>query len=173
MQKQTENRGGIPAGGCFRAAEWKKEKLLKSDIRTLSGGELCIQGCLPQWKLLASDGKESDAAIRTILNHTSGIVDGEESFYGLRRKQEFVLRRESAQEMIRPAENFSWVGLGLFLRGDDTLVSQGWGENGQSMMKMNFVTGEISVVMTNQDPGTDQTESGVEMLTNYASGFSR
>ncbi len=252
---------------------------------------------LHQWKLLTSDEKESDATIRSILDHTSGIVDGEDSFYGLRRNdpevglldvldgktpynkrrtmtdkqpgtefeysdagycvlqlmireithsgfeevvtkyvfeplglkrtffasmqnielwekdrnmaagydsegllipgkypqipdlaasglwstpyelmmiaKEFIgavngrssfLRRESAQEMIRPAENFSWVGLGLFLRGDDTLVSQGWGENGQSMLKMNHVTGEISVVMTNQDPGTDQTESGVEQL---------
>lgn len=67
--------------------------------------------------------------------------------------------------MIRPAESFSWFGLGLFLRGDDTLVSQGWGENGQSMLKMNLVTGEVSVVMTNQDPGVDQAESGVELLT--------
>lgn len=32
------------------------------------------------------------------------------------------------------------------------------------MLKMNFVTGEISVVMTNMDPGVDQTESGVEQL---------
>ena len=30
---------------------------------------------------------------------------------------------------------------------------------------MNFVTGEISVVMTNMDPGVDQTESGVELLS--------
>ncbi len=29
---------------------------------------------------------------------------------------------------------------------------------------MNFVTEEISVVMTNMDPGVDQTESGVEQL---------
>ncbi len=29
---------------------------------------------------------------------------------------------------------------------------------------MNFVTGEISVVMTNMDPGVDQTEAGVEQL---------
>ena len=29
-----------------------------------------------------------------------------------------LLRKESAQEMIRPAEDFSWVGLGLFLRDD-------------------------------------------------------
>ena len=30
---------------------------------------------------------------------------------------------------------------------------------------MNFVTEEISVVMTNMDPGVDQAESGVEQLT--------
>ena len=75
------------------------------------------------------------------------------------------LSRESAREMIKPTEDFSWVGLGLFLRGNDTMVSQGWGENGQSMLKMNFVTGEISVVMTNRNPEVDQSESGVEKLT--------
>jgi hypothetical protein len=32
------------------------------------------------------------------------------------------------------------------------------------MMKMNYLTGGISVVMTNQDPGVDQAESGVEHL---------
>ncbi|MCR4792710.1 MAG: serine hydrolase [Lachnospiraceae bacterium] len=252
---------------------------------------------LDQWKLLTADGKESDATIRTLLSHTSGIIDGEESFYGLRRDgietdlldvlegrtaynkrkavtekqpgtefeysdagycvlqlmiqdithcrfeetvsekifeplhlkntffaslqnleirekkqnlaagydnegslipckypqipdlaasglwstpnelmmiaKEFIeavngrsslLSKESAGEMIKQAENFSWVGLGLFLRGDDTLVSQGWGENGQCMLKMNVVTGEISVVMTNKDPGVDQSESGLEDL---------
>ena len=30
---------------------------------------------------------------------------------------------------------------------------------------MNFVTGEISVVMTNRNPEVDQSESGVEKLT--------
>ena len=255
---------------------------------------------LHEWKLLTPDGQESDATIRSILSHTAGIVDGEDSFYGLRRSdpvtgltdilegrtaynnqrataekqpgtefeysdagycvlqlmiaeithcsfeeavgkyvfaplhlkktffaslqnielrekdqkmasgydnegslipgkypqvpdlaasglwstpgelmviaKEFIeavngrssfLRRESAQEMIRPAANFSWVGLGLFRRGDDTLVMQGWGENGQSMIKMNHVTGEVSVVMTNRDPGADQTESGVEQLAEF------
>ncbi len=252
---------------------------------------------LNQWKLLTADGKESDATIRSILSHTAGIIDGEDSFYGLRRgspeiglldvlegrtaynkrraitekqpgtefeysdagycvlqlmiqeithcnfeevaakyvfeplglKQSFfaslqnlafrdknqnmaagydnagslipekypqipdlaasglwstpgelmviakgfieavngrsiLLDRESAQEMIRPTENFPWVGLGLFLRGDDTLVSQGWGENGQCVLQMNIVTGEVSVVMTNKNPGVDQTESGLEKL---------
>ena len=253
---------------------------------------------LHEWKLLAPDGKESDATIRSILTHTSGIVDGDDSFYGLRRNDHEVglldvlegrtpynkrrtvsekqpgtefeysdagycvlqlmiqevmqadfeevvtkyvfsqlglkktffaslktielrekernmaagydgegvlihgkypqipdlaasglwstpyelmmiakefneavngrnsfLSRESAREMIKPTEDFSWVGLGLFLRGNDTMVSQGWGENGQSMLKMNFVTGEISVVMTNRNPEVDQSESGVEQLT--------
>jgi CubicO group peptidase (beta-lactamase class C family)/8-oxo-dGTP pyrophosphatase MutT (NUDIX family) len=257
---------------------------------------------LHQWKLLTADGKESDATIRSILSHTSGIMDGEDSFYGLRRNdpvvslldvlngrtaynkrramsekqpgtefeysdagycvlqlmiqeitqssfeevvsknvfeplhlkrtffaslqnlelrekdqnmaagydgegslipgkypqipdlaasglwstpyelmtiaKEFIqaangrstlLSSGSTREMISPAENFSWVGLGIFLRGDDTLVSQGWGENGQCMLKMNAVTGEVSVVMTNQDPGADQTESGVERLAEFSS----
>ncbi len=255
---------------------------------------------LSRWKLLTPEGKESEATVRSILSHTSGIIDGEDSFYGLRRsdpevglldvlegrtaynkrkamsekqpgsefeysdagycvlqlmigevthcdyeevvakyvfetlglKQTFfaslknlelrernknmaagydsegalipgkypqipdlaasglwstprelmmiakdfieavngrssLLRTESAKEMIRPAENFSWVGLGLFRRGDDILVSQGWGENGQCMLKMNCKTGEVSVVMTNQDPGEDQVGSGVERLAEF------
>lgn len=32
------------------------------------------------------------------------------------------------------------------------------------MMKMNIGKGEISVVMTNMDPGANQAESGVEWL---------
>ncbi|MCR4787189.1 MAG: serine hydrolase [Lachnospiraceae bacterium] len=252
---------------------------------------------LDKWKLHTTGGKESDATISSLLSHTSGIVDGEDSFYGLRRSDpeiglldilegktayndrraitgklpgsEFeysdagycvlqlmieeimhcafedvvaklvfeplglklsfyatlqnlelrgknknmaagydeegslipgkypqvpdlaasglwsspselmviakafidaakggnsLLSKESAQEMIRPAENFSWVGLGLFLRGDNTLVSQGWGENGQCMLKMDVATGEVSVIMTNKNPGVDQSESGVEQL---------
>lgn len=257
---------------------------------------------LRSWKLHTADGKESDATVRSILSHTSGIVDGEDSFYGLRRSdpevdlldvlegstaynkrkvvtekqhgtefeysdagycvlqlmisditghafeeavskyvfeplglkrsffaslinlelreknrdlaagyddegtlipgkypqvpdlaasglwstpgelmaiaKEFIdavngrsslLREESAREMIKPAENFSWVGLGLFLRGDGTSVSQGWGENGQCMLKMNAATGEIAVVMTNKNPGVDQAESGVERLAEFIS----
>jgi CubicO group peptidase (beta-lactamase class C family) len=272
--------------------------ILKLQEQNLLNIDAPVNRYLHQWKLLTADGKESDATIRSILNHTSGIVDGEDSFYGLRRNDPIVslldvlegrtpynrrrvttekqpgtefeysdagycvlqlmiqeitgsgfeeiapkcvfeplglksaffgslknielcekeltmasgydsegvliqgkypqipdlaasglwstpyelmmiakefaqalngkspfLDRESAQEMIRSTENFSWIGLGLFLRGDDILVSQGWGENGQSMLKMNFVTGEISVVMTNMDPGVDQTESGVELLS--------
>ena len=271
--------------------------VMKLQEQELLSIDEAVNSYLHQWKLLTSEGKESDATIRSILSHTAGIVDGEDSFYGLRRcdpeitlldilegrtaynkrrtttekpagtefeysdagycvlqlmtqeithrsfeeavgklifeplrlkktffaslhnidlrekdqnmaagydnggilipgkypqipdlaasglwstpgelmviAKDFVkavsgssilLREESAREMIRPAENFSWVGLGLFLRGDDSLVMQGWGENGQSMIRMNPVTGEISVVMTNRDPGVDQTESGLEQL---------
>ncbi|MBQ3796366.1 MAG: serine hydrolase [Butyrivibrio sp.] len=270
-------------------------KLQEQDILNIDEP---VNSYLHQWKLLTVDGKESDATIRSILSHTSGIVDGEDSFYGLRRfdpeialldilegrtaynkrrtttekqpgtefeysdagycvlqlmiqeimqcsfeevaskyvfeplhlKQTFFaslqnielrekmrnmaagydsegllipgkypqipdlaasgvwstpgemmtiakafieaangrssfLRRESAQEIIRPTEHFPWVGLGIFLRGDNTLVSQGWGENGQSILKMNIRTGEVAALMTNQDPGVDQTESGLDTLS--------
>ena len=39
---------------------------------------------LQQWKLLAVDGTESDASVRSIMCHTAGILDGEDAFYGLR-----------------------------------------------------------------------------------------
>ena len=250
---------------------------------------------LQQWKLLAVDGTESDASIRSVLCHTAGILDGEDAFYGLRRgdpeislmdilegrtsynnrpvragkhqglafeysdagycvlqllaqevthkpfdkiardllfdplglgntffatpantarfedrmatgyddsglpipgkfpqvpdlaasglwstPQELLaiakgfvqafngensfLQPESAREMAKPVKDFPWTGLGVFTGGENILVSQGWGENGQCMMKMNCRTGEISVVMTNRNPGVDQAESGVEWL---------
>ena len=252
---------------------------------------------LRRWKLLTADGAESDAAVRSILCHTAGIVDGEDGFCGLRRgdpeirlidilegrtfynsrparaekpqgtafeysdagycvlqllvqeatgrafedaareivfdplalkrtffasagnaarfegrmatgyddggrpipgrfppvpdlaasglwstptelraiAKEFVralhgesafLRAESAREMAEPVKAFPWTGLGVFTAGEDLWVSRGWGENGQCMMKMNGRTREISVVMTNRNPGVDQAESGVEWLVN-------
>ena len=71
-----------------------------------------------------------------------------------------------AKEMATPVKDFSWTGLGLFIGGQDILVSQGWGENAQCMLKMNYRTKEISIVMTNRNPGVDQTESGIEWLVN-------
>lgn len=256
-----------------------------------------VNAYLHRWKLLTSDGRESDAAVRSLLCHTAGIVDGEDAFYGLRRgdpavslmdilegktaynnrpvraekpqgtafeysdagycvlqllvqevtrmdfadaareivfdplcltntffaspgntavfekrktmatgydsdglpipgrfppvpdlaasglwttpkellkiAKEFVsafhdgnafLQEASAREMAKPVKDFPWTGLGVFTGGEDVLVSQGWGENGQSMLKMNCRTEEIAVVMTNRDPGVDQAESGVERL---------
>lgn len=259
--------------------------------------DLPVNRYLRRWKLLTADGTESDAAVRSILCHTAGIVDGEDSFYGLRRgdpeiglidilegktaynnrparaekpqgtafeytdagycvlqlllqevrqkafeeiarelvfdplnlKNTFfaspgnaarfesrmaagydeeglpitgkfppvpdlaasglwstpkellaiakafvkslhgesaLLQTESALEMARPTKDFPWAGLGVFLREKNVLVSQGWGENGQCMLKMNARTKEISVVMTNRNPGVDQAESGIEYLVN-------
>ena len=42
----------------------------------------------------------------------------------------------------------------------------GWGENGQSRLKFNYRTGEAAAVMVNQNPGVEQSESGVEWLIN-------
>ena len=75
-----------------------------------------------------------------------------------------LLRKESAQEMAAPVEGFPWTGLGLFTGGENTLVSNGWGENGQCILKMKYDTEDISVVMTNRNPGMDQASSGVECL---------
>ena len=76
-----------------------------------------------------------------------------------------LLQSASARNMVKPVKDFPWTGLGLFTGGKDMLVSQGWGENGQCIMKMNCRTREISVVMTNRDPGVDQTESGVAWIS--------
>lgn len=74
------------------------------------------------------------------------------------------MKAETAREMARPVKDFPWTGLGLFVSGKDTLVSKGWGENGQCIMKMNIRTKRIAAVMTNRNPGVDQAESGVERL---------
>lgn len=76
-----------------------------------------------------------------------------------------LLREASAREMAKPADKYPWVGLGLFLSGDSVLVSNGWSENGQCMLKINRETGAVSAVMTNRNPGAGQEESGVEWLT--------
>ena len=226
-----------------------------------------VNAWLKHWKLRTPDGQESDAAIRSIMSHTAGIVDGEDGFYGLHRVagevslmdilegrtaynnrpvraekpqgtafeysdagycvlqllveevtgrpfedalgevvfdrlslksavyaacpdlagaglwitpremltlgKSFVeslngksgfLRAETAREMGAPAAQFPWTGLGVFISGEDTLMTQGWSENGQCMMKMNCRTGAVSVVMTNRNPEMDQSESGVEWL---------
>ena len=40
---------------------------------------------LRKWKFLTPSGNESAAPLRSFLSHTSGIIDGEDGFYGLRR----------------------------------------------------------------------------------------
>ena len=74
------------------------------------------------------------------------------------------LQQKTVREMVKPAEKFPWTGLGLFIGENDTLISQGWGENGQCILKMHCRTGELAAVMTNRNPGVDQQASGVEWL---------
>ena len=270
--------------------------VMKLQEQRIINTDMPVNHYLRQWKLLATDGSDSEATIRSILCHTAGIVDGEDGFHGLRRGdpevrltdilegrttynnhparaekpqgtafeysdagycvlqqmmqetlhedfesiaqeivfdplklqgtffaspgntarfenrmatgyddkgqpipgrfpsvpdlaasglwstpkellaigKEFIsalngssvfMLKKTAQEMAKPVDRFPWTGLGLFIGGEDMLVSQGWSENGQCMMKMNRRSKEISVVMTNRDPGADQKESGVEWLT--------
>lgn len=80
------------------------------------------------------------------------------------------LQEKSAWQIASPVDKFPWTGLGVFLRGQDVLVSQGWGENGQCMMKMNLRTGQSAVIMTNRNPEVDQAESGVEWLADSKMG---
>ena len=118
---------------------------------------LPIPGRFPQVPDLAASGLWSTP--QELLAIAKGFVkamNGQSSF----------LQPESAREMAKPVKDFPWTGLGVFTGGEDILVSQGWGENGQCMMKMNCCTGKISVVMTNRNPGVDQTESGIEWLVN-------
>lgn len=75
-----------------------------------------------------------------------------------------ILCQDSAREMTKSPENFPWAGLGLFRQGEDVIVSKGWGENGQCMLKIDLRCDSLAVVMTNKDPEAPQEESGVEQL---------
>ena len=88
------------------------------------------------------------------------------AFVGALHGESAFLQEKAAREMAKPTERFPWTGLGVFMGGEDTLVSQGWGENGQCMVKMNVRTKRIAVVMANRNPGVDQAESGLERLVN-------
>ena len=90
--------------------------------------------------------------LEQIMNHFPGISD--------------FLQEKSARELAMSVDRFPWTGLGVFIAGEAILMTQGWGENGQCMMKMNYRTGAISVVMTNRNPDMEQSESGVEWLAN-------
>ena len=87
----ADKESGIPVDGDTAFPACSISKFVTAiTVMKLQEQELCnidepVNRYLHQWKLLASDGKESNATIRSILNHTSGIVDGEDSFYGLRR----------------------------------------------------------------------------------------
>ena len=80
------------------------------------------------------------------------------------------LQEASARAIAKREEKFPWTGLGVFPQDEDVIMSQGWGENGQCMLKMNVRTGAACVVMTNRNPEVDQAESGVEWLVDSIMG---
>ena len=80
------------------------------------------------------------------------------------------LQEASARAIAKRDEKFPWTGLGVFLQDEDVIMSQGWGENGQCMLKMNVRTGAAAVVMTNRNPEVDQSESKVEWLVDSKMG---
>ncbi len=86
-------------------------------------------------------------------------------FYKAYNGKSSLLKESSAREIASPAEKFPWVGLGVFMGNENEIISRGWGENGQCMLRLNYLTGNAAVVMTNQNPGVDQAESGIEELT--------
>lgn len=117
--------------------------------------EMPIPGRFPSVPDLAASGLWSTPKeLLTLAKDFMMALHGESAF----------LHTETAREMAKPVRDFPWTGLGLFVDGKDTLVSRGWGENGQCMMRMNTRTKQIAVVMTNRNPGVDQAESGVEWL---------
>ena len=86
------------------------------------------------------------------------------TFVAACRGENDFLQQSLAQEIAAPVAAFPWTGLGIFTQSENRLMSQGWGENGQCMLKMNLRTGTVAVVMTNRNPEVDQAESGVEAL---------
>ena len=121
------------------------------------GDDSPIEGKYPVCPDLAASGLWTPPG--ELLTIAKDFVD---SLHGHGR----VLCRDSAREMTKSPENFPWVGLGLFKQGEDVIVSNGWGENGQCMLKMDLKVDSVAVVMTNKDPEAPQEESGVEQLLN-------
>ena len=135
-----------------------RENIARFENRMATGYDdngLPIPGRFPPVPDLAASGLWSTPKeLLTIAKEFIAALHGGSSF----------LQKNTAREMAKPAERFPWTGLGLFTDGKDTLLSKGWGENGQCMIKMNTRTKQIAAVMTNRDPGVDQTGSGVEWL---------
>ena len=139
----------------FFASPWEIARFESRMAAGYDGGGLPIPGKLPCVPDLAASGLWSTP--KELLKIAAAFI---EALHG----GSAFLRAESAREMAKPVKGFPWTGLGVFREGEDVLVSQGWGENGQCMMKMNVRTKRIAVVMTNRNPGVDQAESGVERL---------
>ncbi len=134
------------------------EKTARFESRMAAGYDdsgLPVPGKNPRVPDLAASGLWSTPKeLLMIAKAFIGALHGENTF----------LRAETAREMAAPVKDFPWTGLGVFTGGEDILVSQGWGENGQCILKMNTRTKRIAAVMTNRNPGVDQKESGIEWL---------
>ena len=135
-----------------------REKIARFENRMAAGyddGGLPIPGRFPDVPDLAASGLWSTPKeLLMIAMAFAEALHGGSAF----------LRAESAREMAKPVKGFPWTGLGVFRDGEDILVSKGWGENGQCLLKMNIRTKRTAAVMTNRDPGADQAESGVGQL---------
>lgn len=116
--------------------------------------------------LLGKYPYQPDLAASALWSTPKELLAIAQAFLSALKGESGFLSKASAQEMATPVEKFPWTGLGLFTAGQDMLMSQGWGENGQCMLKMNTRTGAVSVVMTNRNPEVDQASSGVECLVN-------
>ena len=86
-----------------------------------------------------------------------------EFMFSLKGESNF-LNKESIEEIIKPLIKFPWAGLGIFIKDDLVLMSQGWAENALCMMKIDIKSNRVSIVMTNRNPGVDQSKSGIESL---------
>lgn len=75
-----------------------------------------------------------------------------------------ILSQSSALQMIQPAFGVEWSGLGILRYGDQTLVSKGWGEDAQCMMKMHLDGEYVKIIMENGNPERSQEETGMESL---------
>ncbi|MBR7174202.1 MAG: hypothetical protein IKD50_07225, partial [Clostridia bacterium] len=121
---------------------------------------LPIPGRFPSVPDLAASGLWSTLEeLLVIAKEFLDAYDGRSSF----------LQKKTVQEMVKPVDKFPWACIGLFIGENDTLISRGWGENGQCILKMRCRTGEIAAVMTNRNPGVDQQASGVEWLADRSS----
>lgn len=75
-----------------------------------------------------------------------------------------LLSESSARQIIQPAFGVEWTGLGILRYGDQTLVSKGWGEDAQCMLKIHLDKKYVKIIMGNRNPERSQEEIGMDSL---------
>ncbi|MCL2840791.1 MAG: beta-lactamase family protein [Defluviitaleaceae bacterium] len=113
---------------------------------------------------------EGAALWTTTRELASIIIDLLKSYHG---KDGLVLNQEMARRMLTPYGCDEHAGLGVFLflnKDNETesyFMSQGWGVGMQCKLRT-YIEGQSGViVMTNSDPGLDQSESLVGEIIKY------